>query len=389
MMVLIRIKRELWRVLLALLLACAFASRVQAQVRISGKVLDGSGNGIENVIVTLHMSDGTQPTTTTKKEGKYDFPTLTTKGRVLWIEFSKMGTGYKELDDLSERTGQEISIVLGKTPTTASAIQARQAEIDGLLFRARFSPEEMSNAAKAYLKSDALEAEIKALPTLKVEWPRGARDVISRRSDEQKQHLAIARNLGEGNREGVQFAGPIAPETTTAQLLLLRQKSVQKELKLTDDNVKKIMEFTNKESNEYGKALRLDATERERKIEELERANKKFLADNLSAGQRKRLAQITLQVTGIYQLGRPEVAKVLNLTEEQQTKFEDLQKETRKALEEIITSTERAGKTEKLAKLREETNKKIMAALTDEQKAKAREIVGEPFKGEIVFEEPD
>jgi hypothetical protein len=66
-----------------------------------------------------------------------------------------------------------------------------------------------------------------------------------------------------------------------------------------------------------------------------------------------------------------------------------MQKEARKALEEIITSTERAGKNEKLAKLREETNKKIMAALTDEQKAKVKEIVGEPFKGEIVFEEPE
>jgi Spy/CpxP family protein refolding chaperone len=181
----------------------------------------------------------------------------------------------------------------------------------------------------------------------------------------------------------------IAPETTTAQLLLLRQKSVQKELKLTDDDVKKIMEFTNKESGEYGKALRLAANERTAKFEELERANKKFLADNLSADQRKRLEQITLQVTGLYQLGRPEVVKALNLTEEQQTKFEEMQKEARKALEGILTATERAGKSEKLAKLREETNKRILAALTDEQKAKVREIVGEPFRGEIVFEEPE
>jgi Spy/CpxP family protein refolding chaperone len=183
--------------------------------------------------------------------------------------------------------------------------------------------------------------------------------------------------------------GPIAPETTTAQLLLLRQKSVQKELKLSDEVVKKIMEFTNKEASEYAKDLKLDEKEREKKIEELEQANKKFLEDTLSAGQRKRLVQITLQVTGLYQLGRPEVARALNLTEDQQTKFEGLQKETRKALEVILASTERAGKTEKLAKLREETNKKIMDALTDAQKAKVKEIVGEPFKGEIVFEEAE
>ena len=199
--------------------------------------------------------------------------------------------------------------------------------------------------------------------------------------------LALAVPAGLAAQE--EKTAPIAPETTTAQLLLLRQKSVQKELKLTDDDVKKIMEFTNKESGEYGKALRLAEKDRTAKFNELERANKQFLEDNLSAGQRKRLEQITLQVTGLYQLGRPEVVKALNLTEEQQTKFEEMQKEARKALEEIITATERAGKSEKLSKLREETSKKIMAVLTDEQKAKVREIVGEPFKGEIVFEEPD
>ena len=202
--------------------------------------------------------------------------------------------------------------------------------------------------------------------------------------------LVLVLAVPAGFAAAEEKTAPIAPETTTAQLLLLRQKSVQKELKLTDDAAKKIMEFTNKESDEYGKALKLAAKERTAKFDELEKANKKFLEDNLSADQRKRLEQVTLQVTGLYQLGRKEVAKALDLTEEQQTKFEEMQKETRKALREILTSSDdRAAKTEKLAKLREENKKKIMAVLTDEQKAKVKEIVGEPFKGEIVFEEPE
>jgi hypothetical protein len=41
---------------------------------------------------------------------------------------------------------------------------------------------------------------------------------------------------------------PIAPEGTTVQLLLLRQKSVQQELKLTPEVIAKVIEFTNKES---------------------------------------------------------------------------------------------------------------------------------------------
>jgi Spy/CpxP family protein refolding chaperone len=198
--------------------------------------------------------------------------------------------------------------------------------------------------------------------------------------------LAVPAGLATAEEDKT---APIAPETTTCQLLLLRQKSVQKELKLSDDTVKKIMDFTKKEAEEYGNGLKLAAKERTAKFDELEKANKKFLEENLSADQRKRLEQITLQVTGLYQLGRPDVVKALKLTEEQQNKFEEMQKETRKALEEIITGTERAGKHEKLVKLREETNKKILAVLTDEQKAKVKEIVGEPFKGELMFEEPD
>src|SRR5262245_43721405 len=111
--------------------------------------------------------------------------------------------------------------------------------------------------------------------------------------------LVLVLAVPTGRAAAEEKTAPIAPETTTCQLLLLRQKSVQKELKLTDDDVKKITDFTNKESSEYAKSLKLDAKERERKIDELEKANKQFLEDNLLAGQRKRLDQITLQVTGL------------------------------------------------------------------------------------------
>jgi hypothetical protein len=201
--------------------------------------------------------------------------------------------------------------------------------------------------------------------------------------------LAVPAGFAAAREKPDETTAPIVPETTTAQLLLLRQKSVQKELKLSDETVQKVMEFCNKESEEYGKALKLADKDRTGKFDELERVNKKFLEDNLSADQRKRLEQITLQVTGLHQVTRPEVVKELKLTDEQVAKFKEMQKEARMALEAIINGADRAGKTEKLTKLREEINKKILDLLTDEQKAKVRETVGEPFKGEIVFEEPD
>ena len=184
-------------------------------------------------------------------------------------------------------------------------------------------------------------------------------------------------------------ADQLAPNDVTVHLILLRQKSVQEELKITAELAKKISEFTNKEYEAFQKALQLGEKEREPRLEALEKENQKFLDDNLTPAQRKRLDQITMQVTGLQQLTRPEVIKLLNLTAEQQQKFKAMQQEARKELEEIVGAKNREGRNEKLAKLRADIDKKVEAALTPEQKAKAKEIVGEPFKGKILLEEPE
>jgi hypothetical protein len=103
--------------------------------------------------------------------------------------------------------------------------------------------------------------------------------------------------------------------------------------------------------------------------------------------QRERLDQVTMQLTGLTQLTRPEVARALNLTEDQVQKFKQMQKEARKGLAELLSDRNREGRNEKFAKLREDTRGKIMAVLTDEQKEKVRELVGPPFRGAIVIED--
>jgi hypothetical protein len=175
------------------------------------------------------------------------------------------------------------------------------------------------------------------------------------------------------------------PEGTTVQLLLLKQKSVQAELKLGPEFAKKLNDFINKECDDFLEALKLKGAAAKKKIEELEERNKKFIEDNLNAKQRKRLDEIYLQVTGLTQLQRPDVAKALKLTDDQQSKFKDLQTEARKKLQEIIEKKE--GRNENLAKLRKAIATKISAILTDEQRTKVRELVGEPFTGELLFEE--
>ena len=182
-------------------------------------------------------------------------------------------------------------------------------------------------------------------------------------------------------------AEPPVPEGTTVKLLLLRQKSVQKELELGADVIQKIMEFTAAQSEAAQKTADLGEAARREEFVKLARQNDKFLTDTLTPKQSKRLDQITMQFAALHQLTKPEIVKELSLSDEQVKKFKDMQTEARKALVDLLETKE--GRKEKFAKLREETRAKILALLTDEQKAKVREMAGPPFEGEIVFEEPE
>ena len=182
-------------------------------------------------------------------------------------------------------------------------------------------------------------------------------------------------------------AEPDVPEGTVVKLLLLRQKSVQKELDLGADVVKKITDFTNAQSEAARKAAGMPEAARKEAFVKLAQANDKFLTDTLNAKQSKRLDQITMQFTALTQLTKPEMIKELKLSDDQVKKFKDMQVEARKALRDLYDSKD-AGKSQKFAKLREETREKILAQLNADQKAKVREVAGASFEGEIVIEDP-
>jgi hypothetical protein len=182
---------------------------------------------------------------------------------------------------------------------------------------------------------------------------------------------------------------PQFPEGTTVKLLLLRQKSVQKELNISADMAKKIMEFTDHQSDAFGNALDLPEADRKKAILKLAEQNKKFVDDTLSAKQNARLEQIYMQFTALVHLTNPEAAKVLKLTDDQQQKLKALHKEHRKEMREILFAKGVEGRAAKYAKYHDQLRDQILAILTEKQQAQIREIVGAPFTGEIVFEEQD
>jgi Spy/CpxP family protein refolding chaperone len=190
-----------------------------------------------------------------------------------------------------------------------------------------------------------------------------------------------------------QYAAAQAPFGGTFRanpLMLLRQESVQKELKLTEDQTKKIQELGDKTREKFQEIFGGDEADRPKKMQELNEENRKAVAALLTPEQGKRLKEITYQQRGPASLTDPEVAKALELSEEQQTKIKSIIEETGAAMRELFTPGQPPDDDtrKKMADLRKSSGDKMVALLSAEQKTKWTALQGEPFKGEIRFGPP-
>jgi len=180
------------------------------------------------------------------------------------------------------------------------------------------------------------------------------------------------------------------PEQGAIELVLLRHKAVRDDLKLTRNDARKIQEFTEQQWKKEQEAEAIaDEKERDRRYDEMTREDERFLQENLTPEQKKRLDQITLQVAGLLWITRPEVAAALKLTDEQKQKVVELQKAARKEMEELLYSEKRRDRQAELRAHQEACRQRILELLTDEQEAKYNELIGEPFRGELKFDEAD
>jgi hypothetical protein len=173
------------------------------------------------------------------------------------------------------------------------------------------------------------------------------------------------------------------------ELMLLRQKSVQEELKIDKDEATKIYEFTHKQHQAAAQVHALPEAQQEEKWEAMVKENEEFLKTALKPEQRKRLKQIAMQTAGLVFVTMPSIAKELNLTEAQKQQIMKLQEEAHAKFEAIADAAPGPDRHEKLAELRKSNHEKLSELLTPEQKQKWKEHAGEPFTGKLVFEEPE
>lgn len=162
------------------------------------------------------------------------------------------------------------------------------------------------------------------------------------------------------------------------------QKSVQDEIKLSDEQKKKIQDLQDKLA-EVQKETATDPKAIEKVIKTMTE-NEKALKELLNKDQLKRVNEIRLQQQGGWALMTPEVQNELKLTPEQLKEIADIVQRMTKDMLDLLRpkpGTEPADVRKKTEQLYKETAEKLLKVLTEEQQKQWKEMQGEPFKGKL------
>ena len=198
-------------------------------------------------------------------------------------------------------------------------------------------------------------------------------------------HAQFVQTVNYMNKDGTVSTVPMAIRPGgNEQTHLFRDPSVIKDLELVDeqiDSINRLMELHRKvlqaKYQEYHQVKDQEDPERVKEMRSaltlLQKSQQDELFDVLLPHQRDRLKQVSLQIQ-LKSLGPATalqhgiVGAELNITDAQKQKFAEIGKE----LQEQLVA--------KMAELKEEARKKVLAELTAEQRSKFESLTGESFK---------
>jgi Spy/CpxP family protein refolding chaperone len=193
----------------------------------------------------------------------------------------------------------------------------------------------------------------------------------------------LAQRPGGG---GFGFGGPPGGPT------LLLNKSVQDELKLSDELKRKLTKINEKRGEEMRKVFQDSQGDREKMQEGMKKLTdetNKAIAEvekGLTADQTKRFKQIEVQMAGIRAFSLPEVQKALSLTDKQKTDakaaIDAVQKDTREMMQGVdFTDREKMQETrKKIEAMTKEAFDKLTGTLSADQKKTWAELTGAKFE---------
>ncbi|MCS7191952.1 MAG: hypothetical protein NZ937_03075 [Armatimonadetes bacterium] len=171
---------------------------------------------------------------------------------------------------------------------------------------------------------------------------------------------------------------------------LLRSPQVQRELKITEEQRTKLQQLGEQLREKFrgrSQELRdLSPEEREKHLESVNAEVEKELSKVLDEKQIKRLKQIVLQIEGYAALARPSVAKEVGLTEGQAKQVREILRdanEKRRSIFQQGPPADPKARFQEMRKIREWVDEQIGKILTEQQKQKWQQLIGEPFKFEF------
>jgi hypothetical protein len=174
-------------------------------------------------------------------------------------------------------------------------------------------------------------------------------------------------------------------------LAVLQERSVQKELGLAPDQVKKVDGVQAELTKRLAKVGFLPIGQIPKYQADTGRWADKAIGGVLTDKQLPRYREVVWQMmefTGgpIGMMTNPVFAKAIGVTADQQKKVAKIEADYQAAWEKLVKMNPFAGGNAALPgeeKLRKETDEKALALLTSEQKKKWNEQLGEPFQGDI------
>ncbi|MCS7308798.1 MAG: hypothetical protein NZ741_01125, partial [Armatimonadetes bacterium] len=105
----------------------------------------------------------------------------------------------------------------------------------------------------------------------------------------------------------------------------------------------------------------------------------------LQPNQKARLRELQLQAEGTFALMRPDVAKELNLSEEQKKKIGDIMQQYRQRQMQLWQpgadpNEDRQARFQQMQQLRQQMDKEILGVLTPQQQEQWKKMQGKPFQ---------
>jgi Spy/CpxP family protein refolding chaperone len=172
--------------------------------------------------------------------------------------------------------------------------------------------------------------------------------------------------------------------------MLLGNPGVQKELKLSEEQTKKVQELVTKNGEKMREAFQGGDQEKTQEVmKEIAAETDKFIKATLNADQQKRLKQIQHQQMGPYAFANEEVAKELKLTDEQKEDIKKVTEELGAQSKEAFTGVDfqdqeaRQAAFKKIQGLQKEATEKITKMLTPDQKKAWKDLTGDPFEVQL------